>query len=513
MTTLIPKYTLAVSNAINRPFNEKLKESISAADFGFSTTASGSVNANAIANAIAYLNSVTGGFGGEVYLPRGVYTVAPDIISLATSRFVTLRGAASAFGYNAPHAATQLVFTVGSIGIDGYDVTIVLAQGNKICDLEINGNAVLNVGIRVNTNCTIEDVSVYQCINAGITLADYTNSVTLNRVSCNNNYAGGGTGYGLLVQGTNTTVWSVNNSNFRDNNVGIRIEAGAGFSITQTVVESNYAEGVSIYRPNAATPILNSTFTTVWLENNYRDGGIGYGLVINAGTPDSGTSTPVNIIFNQCSISAVGTAKHLNINAARGIVFDTCTMTGGDTVNGILIASTGVALEIYVRGRNQLEVGLDATGRQFSATPTAFIPTTSYNTASNKTYEVSKLVTQLSGSGPTTIFTISNLTSGDYGTCQIDLAGAFQGSDIGYRSYIGQWQQSGGTAAMTLSPVNIDAGATSKLSGSFATITGANSSGNLLVQLTLGAFSGGNSFVGSIALRITGGQSDISISQ
>lgn len=482
---------------------------VSAEDYGFSTSASGATNAAAIQSAITHINSVAGGYGGTVYLPRGVYAVAPDVISLATSHFITLRGAAAAFGYDTPYAATQLVFSAGTVGIDGYDPTLVLAQGNKICDLLVSGADVLSIGIKVNDNHTLEDLSITRCVNAGIVLADYTNSASLNRVSSYGNSGGGGTGYGVLVEGTNTTIWSITNSNFRANKIGLGIKAGSGFTVAQTVVESNDAEGVSIYRPDAATPVFNGNFNCVWLENNYRNGGTGYSLVLDSAVLDSGTSTPVQINFTQCSISTGGSAKHLNINSGRGITFDTCTMSGGSFSDGVLLNSTW-ALEIYLRGRNQL-AGTSASGRNFSAAPTAFIASTSYNSTSNRTFNTSKLVTQLSGTGPTTIFTVSHLTDGDYGTVQVDLAGVFNGSDYGYRSYLGLWYKVGGSTTLMLSPVNIDASATSKLSGNNATITGTNSSGDLLIQLTLAAFSGGNNFVGTVQLTFSGGQSDPSI--
>jgi hypothetical protein len=74
MTTLIPKYDLAVTNTVNRPFNLKLNETISVKDFG--ATGNGTTDdTTAIQNAVDYATSV----GGTVFLPKGYYRVTSTI--------------------------------------------------------------------------------------------------------------------------------------------------------------------------------------------------------------------------------------------------------------------------------------------------------------------------------------------------------------------------------------------------------------------------------------------------
>lgn len=69
MTTLVPKYDTGSTGAVNRPFNVKLNETISATDFGADPTGVAS-STTAFSNALDYLNSVG---GGTLLIPPGQY--------------------------------------------------------------------------------------------------------------------------------------------------------------------------------------------------------------------------------------------------------------------------------------------------------------------------------------------------------------------------------------------------------------------------------------------------------
>lgn len=71
MATLIPKYDQGATNAVNRPFNEKLAETVSIADFGASPTASAAVNNAAIVAALAASDAI--------FIPAGNYSVTGNI--------------------------------------------------------------------------------------------------------------------------------------------------------------------------------------------------------------------------------------------------------------------------------------------------------------------------------------------------------------------------------------------------------------------------------------------------
>lgn len=71
MTTLIPKYDLGSSSAVNRPFNQKLQEFVSVKDYG--ATGNGTTDdTTAILNAIS--DATTNGY--TLYVPTGTYILS-----------------------------------------------------------------------------------------------------------------------------------------------------------------------------------------------------------------------------------------------------------------------------------------------------------------------------------------------------------------------------------------------------------------------------------------------------
>jgi hypothetical protein len=67
MTTLVPKYDQGATGAVNRPFNEKLAESVSVLDFGADPT--GVADSTAAFNAAATASNT-------VYIPDGTYSIS-----------------------------------------------------------------------------------------------------------------------------------------------------------------------------------------------------------------------------------------------------------------------------------------------------------------------------------------------------------------------------------------------------------------------------------------------------
>lgn len=74
MTTLIPKYDQGATGAVNRPFNQKLAETVSVKDFGAIGTA---VPANEATDTAAFLAAMA--TGKNVYVPEGTYYVSETI--------------------------------------------------------------------------------------------------------------------------------------------------------------------------------------------------------------------------------------------------------------------------------------------------------------------------------------------------------------------------------------------------------------------------------------------------
>lgn len=305
---------------------------VNALDFGLSESGTAASNATAIQAAISSFSST---LGGKVYIPRGTYDVAADIIDFGTVKYVTIEGNAPGYGYDRPYPATVLSFGAGAIGINMYDATGSQYQGNRLTNLHIKGNDVLTEGIKLNDNVVIEDVSVTGCVDYGIHMAFATNSAILNRVTCYDNNAG--LGFGVFIDGQDTTVYTIMNSNFRTNNKGMVVYAALGSLFQEIVSESNYEEGLYIRRPNSSTPLSLCSFNHVYLENNWR-GSPGNGLVIDAVTKDSGASVPGSLIFSQCTIAATAASQHMSLEAANGVDFINVTMSGGDLAQGMYLS-------------------------------------------------------------------------------------------------------------------------------------------------------------------------------
>ena len=73
MTTLIPKYDLGSSTAINRPFNQKLQETASVKDFG--------AVGNGTTDDTAAIQKALNAFpdGGTLYIPPGIYLITSPL--------------------------------------------------------------------------------------------------------------------------------------------------------------------------------------------------------------------------------------------------------------------------------------------------------------------------------------------------------------------------------------------------------------------------------------------------
>lgn len=318
-----------------------------AAWWGFDTSASGAINAAAIQSALTTFNTTP---GGVVQLHRGIFTVAPDVIDFAGMIGHSLIGVSNGGSYNNPNASgTELLFTggVGSVGINiatgigpGTQGSI---QGNEIANIHIDGNDVLETGIKVaGAGNYIHDLSVEQCREYGLWLSNFTNSTKVERVMSRNNDTGAA-GYGLYINGVNSTVYTIRDSNFSANNIGVRIEAGVNAVFDGTIVmESNQQEGMYIRRVAAANPINNIAFDgTLYFEENYVDTTAGYHLVIDTtGATPSGDDFPAHLTFDKIwmTLGNVTTANFIDILACRYVNFyDVILVSSGSTADKVRI--------------------------------------------------------------------------------------------------------------------------------------------------------------------------------
>ena len=166
MATLVPKYDTGSTGAVNRPFNVKLNETISAIDFGADSTGAVS-STTAFNNALDYLNSVG---GGTLLIPPGQYkgclqikysnihvigygaTIGIDTVGLSFYIEPTL---------GASNLSPFLGFNVGTItptspaaGAAFYPITSVSQGTNVITMPSTSGIAEGNYGILIGKEVT-----------------------------------------------------------------------------------------------------------------------------------------------------------------------------------------------------------------------------------------------------------------------------------------------------------------------------------------------------------------------
>jgi hypothetical protein len=287
-------------------------------------------NKRAIDNAIAELGTTRGGL---IYVPRGQYACSGDV-AVATKN-VTICGQGSGASYEAGKAGTEILFGAGTYGFDftatsgGFGA----ATASGLRDLSVNGNNVLTNGVGMKGLVVCENVEVKSCTNAGFYIPDLANQTQLINCSAVSNT------YGLLVEGPDSTTFSVHRSNFRLNVKGVKLAAGVNVKFADSVFESNTEEGVLVYYPDSRT-MYGIEFDNCWWESNYA-GTSNYQLYITSQTLAFGSNAK-HIKFRRCNFAATGTARHVNVESARWVTFDECGYTGGDLANGVLLgANTG----------------------------------------------------------------------------------------------------------------------------------------------------------------------------
>ena len=325
---------------------------INAADYGFSTTASGIVNKTALNAAIAAM--VATGRGGIIQLPTGNFTVDPTIT--ITGDHITLQGWGNAMEYGPTNVSgTVLAFTAGTVGINATFIDAASAGSYTVIkDLTVAGSGLLETGIKIDGMVTMQGVQVGECTNHGIHITNFANMTSLQNCSVINNV---GTdpdlGIGLLIDtvtGGNTPI-TLYNFLCRSNNRGVIIQDCQLLLWDGGVSESNTKEGL-LLRKIIGGNLNNIKIQSVWFEQNYANDAGGYQVILDANIPDYSTGAVFNTTFEHCVFNMVGAAtvgKNINVLAARKTRFISCVSThgGGAGIAAIRLGGFSYATEIF----------------------------------------------------------------------------------------------------------------------------------------------------------------------
>lgn len=274
----------------------------------------------------AALDTVPYDWGGAVIFSPGHYVSYQGLVVRASGTTITGRG--TVYSYGASYG-TQIEFRGGTTG---FDFCMGLAntdpqyqqqlRGNcKISQLLINGHKTLQNGIRMASINLIEEVTVISCTNAGIFLDADTTQVQINKCGAFENHIG------LYSSGPNSTIWSCKQSNWRLNDVGVKVEGGMLVQMENCVIESNNSYGMEIHAAPSTNYLSYLSFKELWFENNCLTTTDRYALYIHS---DMTPSTPTiyilaNIRFEQCNFNANTTDEScINIQQGEFVTFDEC---------------------------------------------------------------------------------------------------------------------------------------------------------------------------------------------
>jgi hypothetical protein len=296
----------------------------------------------------AALDSTIGNKQSIILFPPGTYICSNTLI--IPKRNIKIVGASTAYGYDERTIGNcEIKFTGGDVGIDCvakyansqniYD----LADFFSIENITVNGNDKVNIGIRTAGAALLQEISVKYCNKAGIHLYDVTNQTQLNKCNVFGNHE-----YGLMITGPNTTIFSVYQSSFRVNKIGIYMECGQAVEFSNCVIESNKSYGFQLYSNGKYSDQIR--FTQCWFENNSSDSDDLYHIVIDAAP----SQIVQGVIFENCVISASG-RKPLNrgiwIKSCNSAVFDNCKFISGDQSNFIVMDKSKAQNVVFLNRR------------------------------------------------------------------------------------------------------------------------------------------------------------------
>lgn len=269
--------------------------------------------------------------GGSVYVPLGVYSITSLTFP---GDGIALTGEGSHYAYSsvnrtgtilrARSGSAQSFVNLVLTGLEG-DVS-----GCRIANLTIDGALQTSNGINVSGANIIENVFVRGCLEAGVRIRNWTNSVHLRNVGLIDNF-----GYGLYAEGEATTPFSVVDSNINLNQLGgVNIEGGFVCNFANCVVEGNGRANLRIFRPDSNANLLgNFLFTNCWFEDSRTTG-----IFIGANNP-SEYSAPSRIRFDYCKISASSQSYYVDVYNGKLVTFNHCNFSGSSHTNAITVTN------------------------------------------------------------------------------------------------------------------------------------------------------------------------------
>lgn len=311
MTTLIPKFEQPYSNAVNRPINLKLQETVSVKDFG--AVGDGTTDdTTAIQNAITAIGNTK-----TIFFPAGTYKVS-STLNLQVAG-IELCGESNNYSYGVNSINTTISFTNSGVGINTYVSPNSSTSGANVPyitlqNLAFAGNSTATVGIDGGFILQMYNCTVHGFTTCGLRLGVGGQTSKFTNTSFNGNYdgtvaLGGGTYYFTNCQ------WEVNT------NCGVTGVFNGG-NFTNCIFESNGFFGANLGGSSDQTLFIACHFE----QNEASAGASGYQVYMNT---DFGVgSLPVRFI--NCAFSSTGVTNVADV-VQGSVVFQGCDNVGTQT--------------------------------------------------------------------------------------------------------------------------------------------------------------------------------------
>jgi parallel beta-helix repeat protein len=259
MTTLVPKYDQGATGAVNRPFNQKLAESISVLDFGADPT-------GVADSTTAIQNALLAGSGKGVYVPAGIYKIT-----------ATLKITSNTYFYGDGEAS--IITTALDIVSLSSDATV---YGAFIENLQFNNSFPVS---------QVAGPSLTATLTSGSSVVPVTSTAGLT-----NGMSITGTG---IPAGSYIIVSNYSTAVFLRNYAGVPVNATASGAQT---LSTFFAQGQTQYHMYFNNSMLlrlfNITFTTSFTDVHYSPNNhAGLWLDRDAGGPSGGFSANIDGCF------------------------------------------------------------------------------------------------------------------------------------------------------------------------------------------------------------------------
>jgi len=369
-------FTQSGTGAVTRTVQSKEADWINGADFGMSASNTADQNTTAINAALAFAQTVTG--QKTVIMPPGILNIngiTPPGTSAttATNNGITLKGAGNGYQQQAnpgSGVATVLKFAAGVTSGLGSTKTYGIYQDDtkhwcNFEDFAIDGNSVIDYGLRICTQATYKRIRATNCNGHGFRVQ------TVDSAECELLVAVGNVGGGMLIDkataqdSVNTTPNTTANITgiFSGNGTtGLEIQQLA-FSRIRAICQNNLTNGLKSVN-QAGVAWMQWCELYLWLENNGN--GANPQILFDSGDASGGpqdnlitaridplsTNTSVTItkglrnrfyrtIFTNNTTGAVSLAAGATDN-----VFEQCRYSDGTAI-GDKITDNGVRNTLY----------------------------------------------------------------------------------------------------------------------------------------------------------------------